>query len=67
MKPVRAILVDVEDFHGDGTGFERGWERKGGEVRLGEHAEEVDGGEVEELDRVDEEDPDAGCGFRSHV
>ena len=27
----------------------------------------VDGGDVEELDRVDEEDSDAGCGFGGHV
>ena len=67
VKPAGAILVDVEDFHGDGTGFERGREERGGEVGWGEHAEEVDGGEVEELDRVDEEDSDAGCGFRRHV
>lgn len=33
---------------------------------MGDHAEDVNGGKVEELDGVDEEDTDAGCGFRSH-
>ena len=55
-----AVRVDVEDPHGDGAGFERGGEERGGEVGFGEHAEEVDGGEVEKLGRVDEEDSDAG-------
>ena len=67
MKGVGAILVDVEDVHGNGAGFDRGGEGGDGEVGLGEHAEEVDGGDVEQLDRVDEEDSDAGCGLGGHV
>lgn len=66
MECIGASFTDVEDFHGDGPGFEGARQLQVGDVGLGEHAEEVDGGKVEELDGVDEEDTDAGGGFGRH-
>lgn len=68
LKRIGAALVDVDDLDRDGAGFERrGEEGDGGEEGVGDHAEDVNGGKVEQLDGVDEEDTDAGCGFRSHL
>ncbi len=60
-------LADVEDFHGNGAGFERcGEHDEVGEEFFGERAEDVDRGQVEELDFINEENTDAGCGFGRH-
>ena len=48
-------LADVEDLHGNGAGFERRREHdEVGEEILGERAEDVDRGQVEELDFINE-------------
>lgn len=67
MERIGPSLVDVEDFHRNGAGFERRGEGlEGGDVGFGEHAEDVDRGKVEDLDQVDEQNADADCGFGSH-
>ena len=64
---VGALLVDVEDFHGYGIGLEELWqEGKGGDVGWRQHIEEIDGGEIEKLRGVDEEDTDTSCSLGSH-
>lgn len=60
------MVADIDDLHGDGASFEGRGHDGVGEVEGVEHGEDVDGGEVEELDGVDEEDADAGWGFWSH-
>ena len=61
------VVADVDDVHGDSAGFEGRGHVGVREVGGVEHSEDVDGGEVEELDGVDEEDADAGWRFRSHL
>ena len=64
---VGALLVDVDDLHGYGTCFDEIWqEGKGGDIGLRQHVEEINGGEIEELRGVDEEDTDASCSLGSH-
>ena len=64
---IGASLVDVEDLHGYGTCLDEIWqEGKGGDVGLRQHVEEINGGEIEELRGVNEEDTDTSCGLGSH-
>ena len=64
---IGAGLVDVDDFHRYGfclDGVRQ--EGKDGDVGFRKYVEEINGGEIEELNGVNEEDADASCSFGSH-
>ena len=64
---IGASLVDVDDLHRYGICLDGVWhEGKDGDVGFRKYVEEINGGEIEELNGVNEEDTDASYSLGSH-